>query len=100
FGDLRAGMSAATFYLLLPYPYLLLPNSPQGLGRWDHAWAMALMIWAVFTYRRPILAGTFLGLAAGLTFFPVLTLPVWIGFYRRAGVARFATSFALSIGLC
>src|SRR5262249_38605335 len=72
FDDVRAGMSAATFYLLLPYTYLLLPGAPGGLGGWDHAWAMALMIWAVFTYRRPILSGMFLGLAAGSAFFPLL----------------------------
>src|SRR5262249_28174101 len=34
FNDLHAGMSAATFYLLLPYTYLLLPSSPLGVGRW------------------------------------------------------------------
>src|SRR5207253_2840138 len=50
FEDVTAGMSAAAFYLLLPYPFLLLPDSPVGVGRWDHAWPMALVLWTVFTY--------------------------------------------------
>jgi hypothetical protein len=100
FNDPRAGVSAATFYLLLPYTYLLLPASPLRVGRWDHAWPMALMVWAVFTYRRPTLAGAFLGLAAGSAFFPVVTLPAWLGFYRQRGAGRFALSFALSAGTC
>jgi hypothetical protein len=100
FEDVQAGFAAATFYLLLPYLHLLLPGSPSGLGRWDHPWAMALMVWAVFCYRRPSLAGAFLGLASGLAFFPVATFPIWLSFYRRAGVARFAGSFALSAGIC
>ncbi len=100
FDDLRSGMSAATFYLLLPYSYLLLPSTEPGIGGWDHAWAMALMIWAVFVYRRPTLSGMFLGLAAGSAFFPVLTFPVWLGFYRKAGAGRFAASFLLSATVC
>jgi hypothetical protein len=99
FDDLRSGMSAATFYLLLPYTYLLLPGAPRGIGSWDHAWAMALMIWAVFTYRRPTLAGMFLGLAAGSAFFPLLAFPVWLSFYRRGGAGRFAVSFVLFLAL-
>jgi hypothetical protein len=100
FDDLRSGMSAATFYLLLPYTYLLLPFSPPGIGGWQHAWAMAFMVWAVFTYRRPTLAGSFLGLAAGTNFFPVLTFPVWLSFYRRPGQPGGAVRFTLSFVLC
>src|SRR5262245_35810150 len=48
FDDVRAGLAAATFYLLLPYTYMLLPDSPLGVGRWDHAWAMAFLVWSVF----------------------------------------------------
>jgi hypothetical protein len=100
FDDLHAGVAAATFYLLLPYTYLLMPSTPLGVGRWDHAWPMALMIWMVLAYRRPRVAGAFLGLAAGSVFFPVLLLPVWLSFYRGRGAGRFALSFVLSAGLC
>jgi hypothetical protein len=99
FDDVRAGMAAATFYLLLPYTFLLLPGSPLGVGRWDHAWPMAFVVWAVFTYRRPMLAGAFLGVAAGTQFFPLVTLPVWVSFYFRRGAGRFLLSFFLSAGL-
>jgi hypothetical protein len=99
FDDVRAGMSAATFYLLLPYTFLLLPDSKLGIGRWDHAWPMALVVWAIFSYRRPILAGAFLGLAAGTAFFLVVALPAWASFYFRRGMTRFLLSFVLFAGL-
>jgi hypothetical protein len=99
FDDLQAGMSAATFYLLLPYTFLLLPDSPVGVGRWDHAWPMALMLWTVFAYRRPILAGAFLGVAAGTAPFVLFVLPAWLSFYRGRGATRFFVSFLLFAGL-
>jgi hypothetical protein len=93
-------MAAATFYLLLPYAYLLMPRTPLGVGRGDHAWPMALMIWTVLFFRRPTLAGLFLGLAAGTVFFPILVFPLWLGFYRKRGALRFGLAFVLSAGLC
>lgn len=100
FQDVHAGMAAATFYLLLPYTYLLMPGTSLGIGRWDHSWPMALMVWAVVAFRRPTVAGCLLGLAAGSVFFPVVTFPVWFSFYRRRGAGRFAVAFVLSGGLC
>jgi len=58
------------------------------------------MVWAVFCYRRPVLAGVFLGLASGSVFFPAWTVPVWFSFYWRRGACRFALSLCLSAGLC
>jgi len=100
FEDVHAGMAAATCYLLLPYTYLLMPSTALGVARWDHAWPMAWMIWAVLAYRRPMLAGLFLGLAAASMVFPLLTAPVWLSFYWRRGAARFALAFILSATLC
>jgi hypothetical protein len=100
FDDLHAGIAAAAFYLLLPYTYLLMPATSLGVGRWDHAWPMALMIWTVAAYRRPALSGMFLGLATGTVFFPILVLPVWVSFYWRRGAARFLASFIVTAGLC
>ena len=96
FADVLSGMASATFYLLLPYTYMLTPNSALGLGRWDMAWPMAWMVWAVFCHRRPVLAGAFLGVAAGGVLFPVLTLPIWLSFYWRRGAWRFLFAFLLS----
>jgi hypothetical protein len=100
FDDLHNGVAAAAFYLLLPYAYFLMPSAVLGSGRWDHPLPMALMVWSVFTYRRPILAGAFLGAAVGSVFFPVWTLPVWLSFYRGRGAGRFAVAFGLSAALC
>ena len=99
FDDVTAGMSAATFYLLLPYTFLLLPDSPVGVGRWDHAWPMALMLWTVFSYRRPVLAGALLGVAAGTSPFRLFVVPAWLSFYRHRGATRFLLSFLLFAGL-
>jgi len=91
-------MAAATFYLLLPYTFLMMPGA--GLGRWDHAWAMAWMVWAVVTYRRPLLTGLLLGLASGSVFIPALTLPVWLSFYRGRGAGRFMLAYLTAVALC
>jgi hypothetical protein len=93
FQDASAGMAAATFYLILPY-------TGQFVGDWQHVWPMAVMVWAVALYRKPTLAGLFLGLAAGTVYFPALVLPVWLSFYRGRGLGRFLAAFALTAGLC
>src|SRR5262249_24856167 len=100
FDDLHSGLAAAAFYLLLPYAYLLLPPTALGSGRWDHALPMALMVWSVFGYRRPILAGAMLGAAVGCVFFPVLTLPVWLSFYKGRWAGRFGGAVLLAEALC
>ena len=104
FQDAEAGAAAAALYLLLPYSFLLLPYTPLETalkaGRWDHAWPMAWIIWTVLAYRRPAVAGAFLGVAAAPFFFPVVVLPAWLGFYWGRGALRFGLSFVLAGGLC
>jgi hypothetical protein len=97
--DVPGGMAAATFYLLLPYTFLLLPYSPLDVGQWHHALPMALVVWALAAYRLPTLAGVLLGLAAGSVYFPALLAPVWCSFYWRRGAGRFAAAFLLAGGL-
>lgn len=89
FQDVLAGMAAATFYLLLPYTALF-------VGQMHHVLPVALLVWAVAVYRRPILAGLFLGLAAGGMYFPLLVVPLWISFYWRRGAGRFTAAFVLT----
>ncbi len=89
FHDGPAGMAAATFYLLLPYTALF-------VGQMDHVLPVALLVWAVAAYRRPIVAGLFLGLAAGSMYFPLLVVPLWISFYWRRGAGRFTAFFVLA----
>jgi len=83
FGNLRSGVGCASLYLLLPY-------TAQMTGRVDHALPAALLLWAVLMYRRPLIAGIFLGLAAGLVYYPLFLLPLWCSFYWQRGVRPFA----------
>ncbi|MEZ6088263.1 MAG: glycosyltransferase family 87 protein [Pirellulaceae bacterium] len=82
FKNIRAGVGAAALYLLLPY-------TAQTTGRVDHVLPAALLVWAIFCYRRPILSGIFIGLAAGLVYYPLFLLPLWISFYWQRGLRRF-----------
>jgi hypothetical protein len=92
FGNFNAGAGCATLYLLLPY-------TAQMTGRVDHALPAAFLVWAILLYRRPLLAGVCLGLAAGLVYYPAFLLPLWLGFYRQRGLARFAGGVAGTIGM-
>jgi hypothetical protein len=93
FQDLHGGTATAFFYLLLPYTAL------RG-GQLTHVVPMALILWAVVFYRRPGLAGLFLGLASAAAYFPALIFPVWCHFYWGRGGRRFAVCFTLAAGVC
>ena len=99
FQDWQAGVASATYYLLLPYAFLLLPYTVLDVAQWYHIWPMALIVWAVFAYRIPTLSGALLGLAAAC-YFPILLFPIWLSFYWGRGAGRFAAAFGLTCGLC
>ncbi|HEX5104097.1 MAG TPA: glycosyltransferase family 87 protein [Pirellulaceae bacterium] len=82
FENIRMGIGAAALYLMLPY-------TAQMTGHVDHVLPAALLLWAIVLYRRPALAGIFLGLAAGVNYYPFFLLPLWISFYWQRGLARF-----------
>jgi hypothetical protein len=88
FQNATAGMAAATFYLLLPY-------TAYHVAQVHHVWPTALILWAVFAYRRPTVSGLLLGLAAGSLFFPLVVVPAWVSFYRGRGAGRFAGALLL-----
>ena len=88
FGDLQTGVSASVLYLLLPY-------TAFNIDQVHHVWPAALLVWAIYCFRRPAIAGIFVGLAAGTTFFPVFLIPVWIQFYWRRGSLMFWMSTAI-----
>lgn len=92
FGNPRAGVGAATLYLLLPY-------TAQMTGRVDHALPAALLLWAILNYRKPLFAGVFFGLSAGLVYFPLFLLPLWISFYWQRGVRRFVVSVVATLAI-
>lgn len=89
FGDLPTGVAAAMLYLLLPY-------TAYHIGQIHHVWPAALVLWALYWYHRPTVAGVLLGLAAGTAFFPLLLLPAWMHFYRPRGATRFVAGFGLT----
>lgn len=83
FNNLQAGIGVATLYLMLPYTAVM-------TGRVDHVLPAALLVWALLFYRRPLVAGIFIGLAAGVVYYPMFLLPLWVSFYWRRGLARFS----------
>jgi hypothetical protein len=91
FQNVTSGMAAGTFYLLLPY-------TAYHIGQFHHVLPAALIVWAIYGYRRPWLSGLLLGLAAGAFFFPILTAPIWLSFYRRSGARRFLLWFLVAAG--
>ena len=64
FDNIRAGIAAATLYLLLPY-------TAMWTGSVTHALPAALLVWAVLLYRRPLFAGAMIGLAFGTIYYPM-----------------------------
>jgi hypothetical protein len=65
----------------------------------DHVVPAMLLVWAVATYRLPVLSGTLVGLAGGMIYYPLFLLPLWCGFYWRRGLVRFLFGVALALGL-
>lgn len=90
FENIRMGIGTATLYLMLPY-------TAQLTGCVEHALPAALLIWAVVLYRRPMLAGLFIGLAMGTVYYPFFLLPLWVSFYWQRGVMRFVGGVGLSL---
>ncbi|MDO4569201.1 MAG: hypothetical protein Q4D38_02330 [Planctomycetia bacterium] len=89
FENFATGVAAATLYLLIPY-------AAQMPSRLDHIIPGALLVWAVFCWHRPALAGILLGTAAALAYYPVFLIPLWCSFYLSKGLYRFAIP-ALSV---
>lgn len=82
FKNAATGISVAVLFLLLPSTALM-------IDRIDHALPAMFVLWALVGYRYPILAGIWLGMGAGLTFYPVFLIPLWTGFYWNRGLRRF-----------
>jgi hypothetical protein len=90
FGNTRTGIAAAGLYLLVPY-------TAQMVGRVDHVLPAALLVWAVAAYRRPMIAGMLLGVAAGTIYYPVFLLPLWLSFYWQRGRLRFIAGVLVAV---
>lgn len=89
FGDPDVGFAMATLYMLLPC-------TAYDVGKTNHVLPAALIIWAIWAYRRPFVSGILLGLACAMMFFPIFLLPLWAAFYGRRGGLRFGTAVGLT----
>jgi hypothetical protein len=92
FENIRMGLGAAMLYLMLPY-------TAQMTGHVDHVLPAALLLWAIVLYRRPAMAGFFLGLAIAVFYYPLFLLPLWISFYWQRGLARFLSGGGVAIAI-
>lgn len=92
FSHAQLGLAMATLYLLHPATAI-------DVGAATHVLPAALIIWAFVAYRRPLVAGTLLGLACGTLFFPLFLLPLWLAFYGKRGSLRFGTSLLVVTAL-
>jgi len=90
FDNIHTGVAAASLYLLTFY-------TSQFTSQLDHVAPAALLVWAVAAYRRPMIAGVLLGIAAGIIYYPLFLLPLWCGFYWRRGVFRFVFGVVLTL---
>ena len=88
FGDIQLGLAMATLYLLLPY-------TAYDVGKVNHVLPAALLVWSVYAYQLPMVAGALVGLACGSLLFPVFLLPLWITFYGRRGALRFVLALVI-----
>ncbi len=92
FDNVKTGIGCAVMYLLLPY-------SAQMTGNLEHVMPAAFMVLALLLYRQPLLAGVLTGFAAGLVYYPLFLLPLWISFYWKRGLARLLIGFSASLVL-
>ena len=93
FGNFHVGVGIATIYMLLPYTVIF-------TGNVMHTVPAALLIWALLCYRIPWAAGIFIGLATGVSYYPLFLLPLWISYYWERGWRTFLIGFFISIGVC
>ena len=93
FSNFRLGVGMATIYLLLPY-------TAQYTGHVLHVLPGALILWAIVCFRKPTLAGIFVGLATGVSYYGLFLLPLWISFYWVKGVTRFVIGVVVSLAFC
>tara|TARA_Y100001934_G_scaffold35060_1_gene39921 strand:+ start:4571 stop:5878 length:1308 start_codon:yes stop_codon:yes gene_type:complete len=91
FENVRMGLGAAVFYLLIPY------TGEMG-GHIDHVLPGALLVWAILFYRKPFIAGVLLSLSFCI-YYPLFLIPLWVSFYWQRGVVKFGTGVALGWAL-
>lgn len=84
FDNVKTGIGCAVMYLLLPY-------TAQMTGNLEHVVPAAFMALGLLAYRQPFLSGLLMGFAAGLVYYPLFLLPLWISFYWKRGLTAWLT---------
>ncbi|MCH7728361.1 MAG: hypothetical protein IH991_18070, partial [Planctomycetes bacterium] len=92
FGSMKTGVAVAAVFLMLPYTAIWNAHP-------KHVIPAALMVWAVVCYRRPTVAGVFVGLAAGVLYYPLFLIPLWFSFYWSRGKWRFLAGTGITLAL-
>lgn len=88
FSDWTIGLSMATLYLLIPC-------TAFDVSAVNHVLPPALILWAFVAFRKPAVAGVFMGLACGTLLFPIFLLPLWLAYYGKKNAIRFGTAVAI-----
>ena len=93
YGNFHVGVGIATIYMMLPYTVIF-------TGDVLHTVPAALLVWALVSYRVPLAAGIFVGLATGVSYYPLFLLALWISYYWERGWRPFLVGFFVSIAVC
>ena len=93
FANFHLGVGIATIYMLLPYTVIF-------TGNVMHTVPAALLIWALVCYRIPLASGIFIGLATGVTYYPLFLMALWISYYWERRWRTFLIGFFISIVIC
>ena len=88
-----AGLAVATCYLLSPYTRIALVDSGQLVPA-------ALIVAALTSHARPVVAGALIGLAAGWMPACLGLVALWAGYYRGRAALRFAAVAGLVVVCC
>ncbi len=94
FGQRSTGLAMAACYLLLPYTRMAVVDSGQLIPA-------ALITAAVLFHERPMVAGAFIGLAAGWIPACLGLVALWTGYYApRRSAWRFVLVAAAVVSVC
>jgi hypothetical protein len=93
YGNFSVGVGVATIYLMLPYTAIF-------TGYTLHALPAALILGALVAFRIPWLAGILIGLATGVSYYPIFLIPLWSSFYWERGARPFLIGVGAALGIC
>lgn len=93
YNNFNVGVGTATIYLMLPYTAVY-------TGHALHVLPAALLVWSMVSFRRPMVAGILIGLATGVSYYPIFLLPLWISFYWERGKRRFIIGVLAAVLVC